>query len=348
MLASTDQEQGPARRRLESGTNQAARPDGSDERDADGRRRWRPGCGHLPESPAADHIRRPAGPWDHGSDGSVHRGSRRERAHTGNCFGGCHRRQVVIPQTILSLIAFLFLVAPGILFELLQERRRPARTETAFREAGRTALASLLFSLAAILLLAIVDRWRVPGLVPDVARWLTDPPGYLRTAGSVVIRFVLLELTVAVTLAVLADRALAGRRQATVQPSVSGWWQVFRRELPREARPYARVQLTDGSEYCGTIVLHTLESVPGERELVLGPPLTWKPPAASKPSPLDASWQRVCIPGTAIQVLWVAYVPEVAAREFLEGRRPSVPAAEDASADQAEIGPVPGSAPTAS
>jgi len=253
----------------------------------------------------------------------------------------------VIPQTILSLVAFLFLVAPGILFELLQERRRPGRTETAFREAGRTALASLLFSVAAVLLLAIVDRWRALGLVPDVAHWLADPPGYLQTAGTVVIRFVLLELAVAVTLAVLVDRALAGRRQATVQPSVSGWWQVFRRELPRGARPYARIQLTDGSEYCGTVVLHTLESIPGERELVLGPPLTWKPPAASKPFPLDVSWQRVCIAGSAIQVLWVAYVPEVAVLAPLDGRRPSGPAGEDASADQAEIGPMPGPAPTA-
>jgi hypothetical protein len=61
----------------------------------------------------------------------------------------------VIPQTILSLVAFLFLVAPGILFELRRERRRPGRKETAFREAARTALASLLFSVAAVLVLLV-------------------------------------------------------------------------------------------------------------------------------------------------------------------------------------------------
>jgi uncharacterized membrane protein SpoIIM required for sporulation len=59
----------------------------------------------------------------------------------------------VIPQTVLSLVAFLFLVAPGILFELRRERRRPGRKETAFREAARTALAGLLFSVAAVLVL---------------------------------------------------------------------------------------------------------------------------------------------------------------------------------------------------
>jgi hypothetical protein len=72
----------------------------------------------------------------------------------------------VIPQTILALVGFLFLVAPGLVFEIRRERRRPVLEETTFREVSRTALASLVFSVLALAILAWV-RAKWPESMPD-------------------------------------------------------------------------------------------------------------------------------------------------------------------------------------
>jgi hypothetical protein len=59
----------------------------------------------------------------------------------------------VVPQTIGALASFLALVAPGIVFELLRERRRAGARESAFHEASRVAVSSLAFTLAATMIL---------------------------------------------------------------------------------------------------------------------------------------------------------------------------------------------------
>jgi Family of unknown function (DUF6338) len=211
----------------------------------------------------------------------------------------------VIPQTVLSLVAFLFLVAPGILFELRQERRRPGRNETAFREAARTALASLLFSVAAVLMLLVAGR-RWPTLLPDAERWLREGRPYFQAEYSVVLRFVLLELAVALLLAVLADYAFGARQQPTIRP-ISSWYRVFRSQLPAGTQPFVRVRVEDGTEYCGMLASYTPDSELADRELVLAPPLTRQRPEDATPSPLAGPWQRVIVSGPAIRDLWVAY-----------------------------------------
>lgn len=226
----------------------------------------------------------------------------------------------MIPQSVLALVAFLFLVAPGLLFELLGERRRPAREETAFREASRTALASLLLSLAAVLLLVAIGQWK-PTLLPDVERWLRDSKNYVPDHYDVVGRFLLLELGVALVLAVLTDLALGVRRRSTIRP-ISGWHRVFRTELPRGSQPYIRVRLTDGSEYCGVLAAYSTNYGLGDRELVLASPLTRRWPHEPMPSPLaDPPWQRMVIPGPVIHDFWVSYIPSIRVRRKGKFRR---------------------------
>jgi Family of unknown function (DUF6338) len=60
----------------------------------------------------------------------------------------------VIPQTAAALLAFPALVAPGIVFENLRERRRPSIEQTTFREISGIALASLYFTVLSLTLLA--------------------------------------------------------------------------------------------------------------------------------------------------------------------------------------------------
>jgi Family of unknown function (DUF6338) len=149
---------------------------------------------------------------------------------------------------------------------LRRERRRPGRKETAFREAARTALASLLFSIAAVLAL-LAAAWRWPTLLPDVERWLREGRRYFQAEYGAVVRFLLLELGVALGLALLTDYALgAGREQATIRP-VSSWYRVFRMHLPAGTRPFVRVRVEDGTEYCGMLASYTADPEMADREL---------------------------------------------------------------------------------
>ena len=106
----------------------------------------------------------------------------------------------MIPQTTAALIGFLFLVAPGIVFEMVQERRRPTLEQSPFREASRVALASLLFSLLALLALAALRTW-LPASMPDAGRWLRQGGRYFAANYRLVASFLLAELALAVTLA---------------------------------------------------------------------------------------------------------------------------------------------------
>ncbi len=219
----------------------------------------------------------------------------------------------MIPQTVLSLVAFLFLVAPGLVFELRRERRRPTWEETAFREASRIALASLLLSVGAVLVLVVVGRW-IPTLLPDVRSWLRNSRNYLPDHFGVVSRFLLLELGVALLLAVLADLALGVRRRSTIRP-LSAWYRVFRAELPHGGQPFVRVRVDDGTEYCGVLAAYSPDYALADRELVLASPLTLRRPDEPSPTPLaDPPWKRVVIRGPAVQDLWVAYIPADQAR----------------------------------
>ena len=75
----------------------------------------------------------------------------------------------MIPTNWLTVVLFLVLVAPGLLFDLLSERRRASVTESAFREASRVILASLIFDLFAFAVLAVIQTVK-PRWIPDCRR----------------------------------------------------------------------------------------------------------------------------------------------------------------------------------
>lgn len=217
----------------------------------------------------------------------------------------------MIPQTILALVGFLFLVAPGLVFEIRRERRRPALEETAFREASRTALASVFFSLLAVTILAGV-RARWPEMMPDPGRWLREGNDYLRGSYQTVAWFFVAELILACGLAFGVERVLGWKRGATIR-SVPIWHRVFRQELPsgkeREYLPFVGVRLSDGTEYSGLLAGYSTEYRLADRELALAPPLFRRLPGDTAPHSLSTDWQRLIIRGPEIRDLWVAYRP---------------------------------------
>ncbi|WIX87731.1 DUF6338 family protein [Amycolatopsis sp. DG1A-15b] len=141
----------------------------------------------------------------------------------------------MIPQTLGALAGFLALVAPGIVFELRRERRRGRHQETAFREASRVALGSLVFTLVSLLLMTAVQA-AGGRLFVSPADWLTRGEAYAREHLTLIVVSVAVELAVACALATGFEAFLARRRgeAATVQQR-SAWAQALRTDRPGEA-----------------------------------------------------------------------------------------------------------------
>jgi hypothetical protein len=157
----------------------------------------------------------------------------------------------VIPQTAAALLAFLFLVAPGIVFENLRERRRPTFDQTTFREVSRLALASLWFSVLSLVLLAGL-RAGVPAIMPDPGRWLREGNRYVQSNYQVVGWFFLAEVLIAIGLAAAWSWWL-GRGKTSDIRRISAWYKVFRHLPPTGSEPFVRVFVEGGTEYYGKV-----------------------------------------------------------------------------------------------
>jgi hypothetical protein len=224
----------------------------------------------------------------------------------------------VVPQTLGAVASFLALVAPGIVFELLRERRRAGFKESPFREAARVALGSLAFTvLSCVLLIAVGAAVRALSgvdVVVDLGRLVTGGAAYVRSNLALVAGSVVAELVLACALAAALDVLLARRgREITSVQQQTAWHQVFRRDRPPGTVPWVHVQLTDGTSFFGFLRSHTASGVPEEREIVLeGVSMTYlgKPldgTDAHVEDVIGERWARVVIPSTQIRYLRVQY-----------------------------------------
>src|SRR6266511_2567769 len=106
----------------------------------------------------------------------------------------------MVPGSWLSVLLFFLLIAPGLLFELLSERRRAGFPESGFREFSRFVLGSLAFSSFAFTLLAIL-RTVHPAWMPDPRRLLESRDSYAMDHYRLILRTLALQGSLALTAA---------------------------------------------------------------------------------------------------------------------------------------------------
>lgn len=219
----------------------------------------------------------------------------------------------MIPQGLTTLISFLVLVAPGLLFELRRERRRPTLEETAFREASRIAFTSFIFSLLSVIVLTFF-RSLQPEALPDPGRWLSDKSDYVAANYALVARFAVLEVGLALSFAFVADLILLRRATGNIVPG-SIWFQVFRLERPKGKVPWVGVRLIDRTEFFGYLKYYTPEQKLENREIALqgdvnGKSLVMKT-STDPPELVELEdWRTVVIRGDQIQMVKVTYMEE--------------------------------------
>jgi len=174
----------------------------------------------------------------------------------------------MVPGSWPSVLLFFLLVAPGLLFDLLSERRRAGFSESAFREVSRVVLGSLAFSGFAFVLLAIV-RTVHPAWMPDPKRLLDPRASYAKDHYRLVLRTLVLQESLALTAASAWHIILAKKQSGATIRQVSAWTQVFKRDRPKGHDAYVRVRLEGGVIYSGLVANFTSDAMK-ERGLAPG------------------------------------------------------------------------------
>lgn len=210
----------------------------------------------------------------------------------------------MIADNWLGLLLFFLLAAPGLLYDLREDRHRATAKESAFREAGRTALASVLLGAAALpvtLILALA--------FPDV---FATPAEMIRAAAGT-LQVDPMRLAASLAAQVGAGRGIAlltqwvRRRNSTTDiVPASLWTLALRTKLKRGSVPLVRVRLKNGEIWSGVVEAFSADLEVADRELVIGPPLARI--ANRKRQEMPAEWVRVVISGPEIEYMTVQYV----------------------------------------
>ena len=221
----------------------------------------------------------------------------------------------MIPETIGALLAFLGLVAPGLVYQLLRERSRASVAETAFREASRVALVSLVLTLATFGVLAVA-RLIKPTWIADPGRWLRQGNSYFVDNYGLVVRTGVIAITIACLFALAADwivRQLAPGQGKVSKTSV--WFKVLRTDRPKNKVPWIHVHLKSGVDYWGFVGYYSAEMSQLDRELsVTGPDLQYRAMVGGEKRNLDNNWKAVVIPAHEIEYMRVQYLPKKGSR----------------------------------
>jgi Family of unknown function (DUF6338) len=210
----------------------------------------------------------------------------------------------VVPSTWLSVLFFVVLIAPGLLFDLLAARRRVGAPESAFREASRVVLASVVFSVLGLAVVGLV-RTLQPSWMPDPDRLVADPHQYWVEHYRLLLAALLVTGSVALGAAVLAHWLL-GRKFGSGLRTLSTWRKVFRQELPAGTAAHVRVRLTNGTVFTGKLAGYSADLELVDREIVLAPPLFSKR-SGKELTALPVEWQRVILPASSVESITVQY-----------------------------------------
>lgn len=186
----------------------------------------------------------------------------------------------MIPETVGAVGGLLLVVGPGLAFTVVRERYRPSAEHSVFREGASTALASLAFTAIALVAAALF-RLVWPEYVADPRLWLLRGRSYVAAEFPRVALTVLAVASVAMGLAAAVPYVWLRwirRDRSRIDPTATGWSQLFRKKAPAGSNTMVRVRLNDGTEYQGLIAFYSANVLPDERELALRPPILLKGP----------------------------------------------------------------------
>ncbi|WP_291763010.1 DUF6338 family protein [Cellulomonas sp. 73-145] len=208
----------------------------------------------------------------------------------------------MIPTGVGSIVVFLLLIAPGLLFDWLEDRRRPTVRESAFREAGRTVLASLALGTVAALIVIGLSKQLPRHLLNPWELALSDPRQIIESRQGAAVMTLLVQTALACGLAIGLHYWLRWRSTTRLQ-AVSLWFKAVRAAPPKTVA-YAQVRLVSGATWFGVVEAYSADLETAGRELLLSGPIM-AAREGQKLKPLAPRWERVVLRGE--QIAWIAF-----------------------------------------
>jgi hypothetical protein len=212
----------------------------------------------------------------------------------------------MIPSTFVALLMFLGLVAPGLVHRLVREKRRSKRNDSAFVEASRVAVTSLVFSAATF---ALLWAAQAAGLLPlpDVGAWLGQGTRYAAANFGKVGFGIAAQVAVACLLAAGAARyATRGSTSRFRDDTVYG--AVFRHYAPAGFSPWVHARLDDGTEFWGYERAHDDRDGARSRIVLAGQTLMRRLPGETERRQIGENWDVVVLEADKIRYLQVIYI----------------------------------------
>ena len=230
-----------------------------------------------------------------------------------------------MPTSLVGLLLFVGLLAPGFCYLLRREREVPNRPVSVFRETVTLVLTSLACDAAVAVGFGLV-RVLLPRQTPDVGALVRGPSSYGRQHYATLAWWALGLLAVACLLAtVMASADFSAKVGAGLHrvPGLgwlappargvrfrSAWWRVFKDHPHRGHRIYVGCSLEDGSYVAGWLFSHAVDyEETADRDLVLGAPLRFRPAGAEdREAPELENVAAVVVSARRIVELFVTYV----------------------------------------
>lgn len=136
----------------------------------------------------------------------------------------------MVPASWLAVLLFVLLVVPGLVFDMLSERRRVGSSESTFREISRVVVASIGFSGATLLVLALVRIFLAPTWLPDPGALAREGSRYATQNYQVLSWTLGAGVLLSTMLAVGTHYALKWKHDAPDIEKVSTWTKVFQHD----------------------------------------------------------------------------------------------------------------------
>lgn len=217
----------------------------------------------------------------------------------------------MVPSSILGLLLLVWLVTPGFVFNARTASRHARGSESAFQEASRVMLGSVVLSSlgAAVAASVIASSARFSF---DPGQLVADPRRYLADHISDAVLFLTVQVVIACVLAVLADAAV----RVWIWVSTKQWPPRLRTEAiwsralaPGQpgTRRQVRLRLASGIEFEGILAGFGRDIDIADREIALEEPITVTFPGR-QPEPFI--WRYVTFQGPDIEFLAARHIPD--------------------------------------
>lgn len=146
--------------------------------------------------------------------------------------------------------------------------------------------------------------------MPDVGKLIATPGDYFMLKYRLVARTLLIEVATACLIAV-AVYAIPRANRVPRSSSQDALWHVFHSSsggTKKATMPIVELRTTSGKVYKGTVVARDQTGPTDERMLVLARPYRVQRADGSMQR-ADAHWERVVLPLSTVEEMYVAFVP---------------------------------------